>query len=33
VRRRKQVTLAGHATGRFGDPFDYSSGICEITYP
>jgi hypothetical protein len=33
VHRRRQVTLAGHPTGRFGDPFDYSSGVCEITYP
>jgi len=33
VRRLKRVTLAGHPTGRFGDPHDYSSGLCEITYP
>jgi hypothetical protein len=33
VRRRRGVTLAGHPTGRFGDPFGYSSGLCEITYP
>ena len=33
VERRRQVTLAGHPTGRFGDPFDYSSGLCEIKYP
>lgn len=33
VRRERQVTLAGHPTGRFGDPFDYSSGLCEIRYP
>jgi hypothetical protein len=33
VKRKKSVTLAGHPTGRFGDPFDYSSGLCEITYP
>ena len=33
VRRKKQVTLAGHPTGSFGDPYDYSSGLCEITYP
>ena len=33
VRRRKQLTLAGHPTGQYGDPFDYSSGLCEIKYP
>ncbi|MFL5968575.1 MAG: hypothetical protein ACJ74L_03175 [Gaiellaceae bacterium] len=33
VRREKQVTRAGHRTGRFGDPFDYSEGICEIRSP
>ena len=33
VRRARQVTLAGHPTGEFGDPFDYSSGLCEIRYP
>jgi hypothetical protein len=33
VRRERRVTLAGHPTGRYGDPYDYSSGLCEITYP
>lgn len=33
VRRERQVTLAGHPTGDYGDPYDYSSGVCEITYP
>ena len=33
VRRLERVTLAGHPTGRFGDPYDYSSGLCEIKYP
>jgi hypothetical protein len=33
VRRRKQKTLSGHSTGRHGDPYGYSNGICEIAYP
>ena len=33
VRRERRVTLAGHPTGRYGDPYDYSSGLCEIRYP
>jgi hypothetical protein len=33
VRRARQVTLAGHPTGRHGDPDGYSAGLCEITYP
>ena len=33
VRRAKKVTLAGHPTGSYGDPYDYSAGLCEIRYP
>ena len=33
VRRERRVTLAGHPTGRYGDPNGYSSGLCEIRYP
>jgi hypothetical protein len=33
VRRRKQKTLSGHPTGRHGDPYDYSNGVCEIMFP
>jgi hypothetical protein len=33
ARRAKLVTLAGHPTGRHGDPRGYSAGLCEITYP
>ena len=33
VRRREKLTLAGHPTGSHGDPYDYSSGLCEIRYP
>lgn len=33
VRRRKQKTLSGHPTRRHGDPYGYSNGICEITFP
>lgn len=33
VRRAKRVTLAGHPTGSYGDPYDYSAGLCEIRYP
>lgn len=33
VKRARTVTLAGHPTGRFGDPYDYSYGVCEITFP
>ena len=33
VRRARKVTLAGHPTGSFGDPYDYSAGLCEIRYP
>jgi hypothetical protein len=32
-RREKTRTLSGHQTGRFGDPYDYSYGVCEITFP
>jgi hypothetical protein len=27
------VTLAGHPTGSYGDPYDHSAGLCEIRYP
>lgn len=33
VRRARKVTLAGHPTGSYGDPYDYSAGLCEIRYP
>jgi hypothetical protein len=33
VRRATQKTLSGHPTRRHGDPYDYSNGICEITFP
>jgi len=33
VRRERRVTLAGHPTGSYGDPYDYSAGLCEIRYP
>ena len=33
VHRAKKVTLAGHPTGSYGDPYDYSAGLCEIRYP
>jgi hypothetical protein len=33
ARRAEKVTLAGHPTGRHGDPDGYSAGLCEITYP
>ena len=33
VHRRKQKTLSGHPTGRYGDPYAYSNGVCEITFP
>ena len=33
VRRRKQKTLSGHPTGRYGDPRGYSAGVCELTFP
>ena len=33
VRHAKKVTLAGHPTGSYGDPYDYSAGLCEIRYP
>ena len=33
VRRERRVTLAGHPTGSYGDPYDHSAGLCEIRYP
>jgi len=33
ARRVQKVTLAGHPTGRHGDPNGYSAGLCEITFP
>ncbi len=33
VRRAPQMTLAGHPTGRHGDPRGYSAGVCEINSP
>ena len=31
--RRTRRTLAGHPTGRHGDPRGYSAGLCEIAFP
>ncbi len=33
IRRTTRKTLAGHPTGRHGDPRGYSAGLCEIAYP
>jgi len=33
VRRTTRKTLAGHPTGRHGDPEGYSAGLCEIAFP
>jgi hypothetical protein len=33
VRRTTRKTLAGHPTGRHGDPRGYSAGLCEIAFP
>jgi hypothetical protein len=33
VRRESEKTVGGHPTGPHGDPYDYSYGICEITFP
>jgi len=33
VKRARQVTLRDHRTGKYGDPYDYSWGTCEIKFP
>ena len=33
VRRETEKTRSRHRTGRFGDPRNFSDGVCEITAP
>jgi hypothetical protein len=33
IRQTTRKTLAGHPTGRHGDPRGYSAGLCEIAFP